>query len=177
MTSYTLFRIDQDEYVARTWAGLLLDEAQYVKNHQSRSYQAARRLPAPVKVAITGTPMENNLMELWSLLSITAPGLFPSPTRFQEYYARPIEKQQDAALLAQLRQRVKPLVKRRTKEQVAADLPPKQEQVLDVTLHPKHRTVYDRHLQRERQKVLGLIDNLDENRFTILRSLTLRCAS
>ena len=75
-----------------TWSGLVLDEAQFVKNHQSKVYQCARRLPAPFKLAITGTPMENNLMELWSLLSITAPGLFPSPTRFREYYARPIEK-------------------------------------------------------------------------------------
>ena len=76
-------------------------------------------------------------------------------------------------LLAQLRRRIRPLVKRRTKEQVAADLPAKQEQVLEVELHPQHRTIYQRHLQRERQKVLGLIDDIDRNRFTILRSLTL----
>ena len=112
-------------------------------------------------------------MELWSLLSITAPGLFPSPARFRDYYARPIEKQGDAELLAQLRRRIKPLVKRRTKEQVAADLPAKQEQVLEVDLHPQHRKIYQTHLQRERQKVLGLIDDMNANRFTILRSLTL----
>ena len=57
----------------------MLDEAQLVKNHQSKVYQSARRVQAPFKLAITGTPMENNLMELWSLLSITAPGLFPQP--------------------------------------------------------------------------------------------------
>ena len=112
-------------------------------------------------------------MELWSLLSITAPGLFPHPARFRDYYARPIEKQGDAELLAQLRRRIKPLVKRRTKEQVAADLPAKQEQVLEVELHPRHRKLYQTHLQRERQKVLGLIDDMNANRFTILRSLTL----
>jgi SNF2 family DNA or RNA helicase len=67
---------------------------------QSKIYQCARLLPAPFKLAITGTPMENNLMELWSLLSIAAPGLFPSPTRFDHYYARPIEKRGDAELLA-----------------------------------------------------------------------------
>ncbi|MGH3603907.1 MAG: SNF2-related protein [Pseudonocardiaceae bacterium] len=77
-------------------SGLFLDEAQFTKNHPSKVHQCARRLPAPFKLAITGTPMENNLMELWSLLSITAPGLFPSPTRFREMYARPIEKQADA---------------------------------------------------------------------------------
>jgi SNF2 family DNA or RNA helicase len=172
VTSYTLFRLDFDSYAAMRWSGLILDEAQYTKNHQSKIYQCARKLTVPFKVAITGTPMENNLMELWSLLSITAPGLFPRPDRFKEYYAQPIEKQRDAELLAQLRRRIKPLMKRRTKEQVAADLPDKQEQVLEIELHPRHRKVYQTHLQRERQKVLGLIDDINAHRFTILRSLT-----
>jgi superfamily II DNA or RNA helicase len=173
VTSYTLLRIDFEAYAAIDWSGLLLDEAQNAKNHQSKIYQCARKLTAPVKIAITGTPLENNLMELWSLLSITAPGLFPSPARFRDFYARPIEKHGDAELLAQLQRRIKPLVKRRTKEQVAADLPSKQEQVLEVELHPQHRKVYQTHLQRERQKVLGLIEDMNAHRFTIFRSLTL----
>ena len=173
ITTYALLRMDSARYSAVQWSGLILDEAQNVKNHQSRVYQCARTLPAPFKLAITGTPMENNLMELWSLLSITAPGLFPSPTRFAEYYARPIERRGQTELLAQLRRRIKPLVRRRTKEQVAADLPAKQEQVLEVDLHPRHRKLYQTYLQRERQKVLGLIGDLNANRFTILRSLTL----
>jgi SNF2 family DNA or RNA helicase len=173
VTSYTLLRMDFAAYSAPPWAGLILDEAQNVKNHQSKTYLCARRLAAPVKIAITGTPMENNLMELWSLLSITAPGLFPDPGRFREYYAKPIERDGQAGLLAQLRRRIRPLVRRRTKEQVAADLPAKQEQVLEVELHPRHRKLYQTHLQRERQKVLSLIDDLDANRFTILSSLTL----
>ncbi|CRK60378.1 probable helicase [Alloactinosynnema sp. L-07] len=173
VTSYTLFRIDYDNYAESTWSGLILDEAQFTKNHQSKIYQCARRLPAPFKLAITGTPMENNLMELWSLLSITSPGLFPNPTRFRDYYGQPIEKRGDTELLAQLRRRIKPLVRRRTKEQVAADLPAKQEQVLEVELHPKHRKIYQTHLQRERRKVLGLVDDMNKNRFTILSSLTL----
>jgi SNF2 family DNA or RNA helicase len=173
VTSYTLFRIDFDAYSAAPWSGLVLDEAQFAKNHQSKIHQCARVFPAPFKLAITGTPMENNLMELWSLLSITAPGLFPSPTRFREYYGLPIEKRGDAERLAQLRRRIKPLVKRRTKEQVVADLPAKQEQVLEVELHPRHWKIYQTQLQRERQKVLGLIEDVNKNRFTILRSLTL----
>jgi SNF2 family DNA or RNA helicase len=173
VTSYTLLRLDFEVYSGREWAGLILDEAQYVKNHQSKAHQCARRLAAPFKVAITGTPMENNLMELWSLLSITAPGLFPNPERFKEYYARPIERTGNADLLAQLRRRIRPLIMRRTKEQVAADLPEKQEQVLEVELHPRHRKVYQTHLQRERQKILGLLDDVNHNRFTILRSLTI----
>ena len=175
ITSYALLRIDFDHYAKTPWSGLILDEAQNAKNHQSKIYQCARRLPASFKLAITGTPMENNLMELWALLSIAAPGLFPHPQRFRDYYARPIENhgQDHVELLAQLRRRIKPLMLRRTKEQVAADLPPKQEQVLEVELHAKHRKIYQTHLQRERQKVLRLIDDLDTNRFTILRSLTL----
>jgi superfamily II DNA or RNA helicase len=173
VTSYALLRIDFEAYAELGWSGLLLDEAQNAKNRLSKIYQCARRLPAPVKIAITGTPMENNLMELWSLLSITAPGLFPNPAWFRDYYVRPIEKQGEAELLAQLQRRIKPLVKRRTKEQVIADLPAKQEQVLEVDLHPQHRKLYQMHLQRERQKVLGLIHDMNANRFTIFRSLTL----
>ncbi len=173
VTTYTLFRLDAHAYRAVAWSGLILDEAQYVKNHQAKTYRCARELAAPFKLAITGTPMENNLMELWSLLSITAPGLFPDPKRFAEQFARPIERDGDAEQLGRLRRRIKPLVKRRTKGLVAADLPAKQEQILDVDLHPRHRKLYDTHLQRERQKILGLIDDLDRNRFTILRSITL----
>ncbi|WP_241985696.1 MULTISPECIES: DEAD/DEAH box helicase [Cryobacterium] len=173
VTSYTLFRLDFDDYDALTWSGLLLDEAQFVKNRKSRAHQCARRLATPFKLAITGTPLENNLMEFWSLLSITAPGLFPNPGRFGDYYQKPIEKDADGDRLDQLRRRIRPFMLRRTKEQVAGDLPTKQEQVLELTLHPKHRAVYNTHLQRERQKVLGLIDDLNANRFEIFRSLTM----
>jgi SNF2 family DNA or RNA helicase len=173
VTTYALLRIDFAAYSAAPWSGLILDEAQYTKNHQSKIYQCARRLDAPFKLAITGTPMENNLMELWSLLSITAPGLFPNPVKFQDFYARPIEKLGQPEKLDQLRRRIKPLMKRRTKEQVARDLPAKQEQVLEVELHPRHQKLYQTQLQRERQKVLRLIADVDANRFTILRSLTL----
>jgi superfamily II DNA or RNA helicase len=173
VTSYTLLRIDLDAYAGHGWSGMIMDEAQFVKNHRAKSYAAARRVKAPFKLAITGTPLENSLMDLWALLSITAPGLFPHPERFSETYRRPIERGQDAELLARLRRRIRPLMLRRTKEKVASELPPKQEQVLEVVLQPKHQRIYQTHLQRERQKVLGLVDDLDKNRFTILRSLTL----
>ncbi|WP_027501521.1 DEAD/DEAH box helicase [Rhodococcus sp. UNC363MFTsu5.1] len=173
VTSYTLARLDDDEYAAHRWSMLLLDEAQFVKNHRSKAYQCMRRIEAPTKIAITGTPMENNLMELWSLLSISAPGLFPNPTKFGEYYRKPIESGGDSELLGRLRRRIRPLILRRTKEQVASDLPAKQEQVLEVELSPRHRKLYDTHLQRERQKILGLVGEVDANRFTILQSLTL----
>ncbi|HKU31904.1 MAG TPA: DEAD/DEAH box helicase [Arthrobacter sp.] len=173
ITSYALFRIDFEAYATREWAGLMLDEAQFVKNHQSKAYQCARKLPAGFKLVITGTPLENNLMEFWALTSIVAPGLFSSPRRFAEYYQKPVEKNGDKAQLAKLRRRVRPLMLRRTKEQVIKDLPPKQEQVLEVVLNPRHHKVYQTHLQRERQKILGLIDDINKNRFTIFQSLTL----
>ncbi|HEY8702668.1 MAG TPA: DEAD/DEAH box helicase [Arthrobacter sp.] len=173
ITSYALFRIDYDSYAAKTWAGLVLDEAQFVKNHQSKAYQCARKLPSAFKLAITGTPLENNLMEFWALTSIVAPGLFASPKRFAEYYQKPVEKNGDKGQLEKLRRRVRPLMMRRTKDQVIQDLPPKQEQILEVVLNPRHQKVYQTHLQRERQKILGLIEDVNKNRFTIFQSLTL----
>ncbi len=173
VTSYALFRLEFAAYQDQEWAGLILDEAQFVKNHQTQGFKNAKTLTAPFKLAITGTPMENNLTELWSLFSIVAPGLFGSPARFTEYYRNPIEKLGESERLAQLRRRIRPLMLRRSKEQVATDLPPKQEQVIELELEARHRRVYQTHLQRERKKVLGLIGDMDKNRFTIFRSLTL----
>jgi len=173
VTSYALFRLDYDEYEPVTWSGLVLDEAQFVKNHNAKAFGCAKKLPVPFKLAVTGTPMENNLMELWALLSIVAPGLLATPQRFTDYYRTPIERSGNAELLAQLRRRIGPLMLRRTKEQVAPDLPPKLEQVVELELSPRHRQIYQTHLQRERQKVLGLLGDVDRNRIEILKSLTL----
>jgi superfamily II DNA or RNA helicase len=173
VTSYTLLRMDFDAYAQMQWAGLILDEAQFVKNHNSKTHHCARRLDAGFKLAITGTPMENNLMELWSLLSITVPGLFPSPKVFNDYFRKPIEAGSAAERLSVLRRRIKPVMLRRTKGQVVAELPPKHEQVLTIELNAKHRKIYDTRLARERQKVLGLLGDWEKNRFQIFRSLTL----
>jgi superfamily II DNA or RNA helicase len=173
VTSYALFRIDFAEYETVAWSGLILDEAQFVKNRASQAYQRARALATGFKLAITGTPMENNLMELWSLLSITAPGLFPQAERFALTYRNPIERAGSPELLDRLRRRIRPLMLRRTKEQVGADLPDKQEQVLELELHSRHRKLYQTYLQRERQKVLGLLGDFRKNRIAIFRSLTL----
>ena len=172
ITSYTLYRLEVAEYLLLDWGGLVLDEAQMVKNHHGKTYQAVRRLDVPFRLALTGTPMENRLMELWSLLSIVAPGLYPYPDRFVENVANPVEKERDVQALDRFRRRVRPFLLRRTKELVAQDLPPKQEQVLEVRLTPRHRRIYDTHLQRERQKVLGLLGDFDKQRIAIFRSLT-----
>jgi len=173
VTSYALFRLEYEGYASVDWAGAFFDEAQFAKNATSQTYRCAKLLPAGFKVAMTGTPMENNLMELWSLLSITAPGLFPRADLFREQYALPIEKHGDEEALARLRRRVRPLMLRRTKEQVVAELPAKLEQVVELDLNSKHKKIYQGYLQRERQTVLGLLGDMSKNRFQIFRSLTL----
>ena len=172
ITTYTLLRLDAEAYAGVRWAGVVLDEAQAVKNHRSKTHRAVRDLDTGFCLAVTGTPLENNLGELWALLALAAPGLFPDPQRFATHYAKPIERDHDAERLARLRRRIRPLVMRRTKELVAAELPPKQEQTLAIDLHPRHRTLYDTHLQRERQRVLALLDDYEHNRIAIFRSLT-----
>jgi SNF2 family DNA or RNA helicase len=172
VTTYAILRLEQDSFGAHSWAGLILDEAQQVKNHQSKTYAAARRIDADFRLAVTGTPFENRLMELWALLSITAPGLYPNPKSFRDNVVTPVEKRGDAKALERFRTRLRPFLLRRTKELVADDLPPKQEQVLGVELSAKHRKLYDAHLARERQKVLHLLDDFNDNRIAILAALT-----
>lgn len=173
VTSYTIMRLEQEDFAAVDWTWVVLDEGQTVKNPHSMTYKAVRRLRTPSTIAITGTPLENTLIDLWSLLSITAPGLLPGAERFAEVYRRPIERGDDGVLAA-LRARIRPFLLRRTKEQVASDLPPKIEQVLFVELDAEHRHAYERRLARERQKVLGLLEeDTAQSRFTALRSLTI----
>ncbi|WP_375433300.1 SNF2-related protein [uncultured Friedmanniella sp.] len=203
--SYAIFRLDFEQFATVEWAGLILDEAQFLKNPKTRVHECARLLKAPFKLAVTGTPMENNLMELWAMLAVVAPGLYGSATRFREDYVKTVAdglrsrqsiRQADAghlvsysdedrqadlgatasgeAALARLRRRIRPILLRRTKEQVAPDLPERIHQELRVELAPKHRRAYDLLLQRERQRVLRLLDeDYEGNRFTIFRSLTL----
>lgn len=172
VTTYTLLRIDAEQFHSLDWRGVVLDEAQAIKNHQSKTYQAVRRTRAPFRLAMSGTPLENSLMDLWSLLSVTAPGLYPKPEEFTTRYRRPIESGEAPQLLDQLRRRIRPLMLRRTKDEVAVDLPEKQIQVSNVPLTPMHARIYDQHLQRERQRVLGLLDDPDANQIAILAALT-----
>jgi len=193
--SYAIFRLDYDELAQITWQGLVLDEAQFVKNARSASNGLARSLPARVKLAVTGTPLENDVMELWALLTIVAPGFAGSAKAFKQTYGAPIARaamarqrqrftahvgpaddeaiQLGADRLARLRRRLRPLMLRRTKELVAPELPSRQEQTVAVSLAPRHRAIYDTYLQRERQRVLGLLGDLDRNRFAVFRSLNI----
>ena len=172
VTSYTIARLCEEEFIAQDWAWVVCDEAQFVKNHTSATYKAVRRLRSPSTIAITGTPLENSLMDLWALMSIAAPGLLPDPERFGQVYRKPIDRG-DAEALGRLRRRMRPFLLRRTKEQVAADLPAKTEQVLTVELGAKHRKAYDQRLARERQRILGLLEeDTAQSRFIALKALT-----
>ncbi|MBL3698139.1 DEAD/DEAH box helicase [Leucobacter luti] len=198
VTSYALFRLDSERFTEVAsdphlgFAGLILDEAQFVKNARAQGNELAEQLPVAWKLAVTGTPIENSLRELHALCRIVAPGLFPSARRFEEEYVRAIERPAlgisvgvgagsgpgvQAGLRAQrterLRRRLRPFLLRRTKDLVAPELPEKQEQILEIELDPGHRELYDVFVQRERQKLFGLIADLDRNRFTVFRSLTL----
>nr|WP_275901964.1 DEAD/DEAH box helicase [Brevibacterium zhoupengii] len=172
--SYAMLRLDEDPISRLDWAGFILDEAQFVKNSSSQVHMAAKSVNAPFRLALTGTPMENSLRDVWSLFSITAPGLFPSAHQFEKEYVRPIEGGEDPGRMGRLQKRIRPFILRRTKDLVAADLPEKQEQVINVELNTAHRQLYDRVLQKERKKILGFIDSeYDKQRFIVFRSLTL----
>ncbi|RWZ52033.1 DEAD/DEAH box helicase [Labedella phragmitis] len=193
VTSYALLRLDAEAYRSTVgWSGVILDEAQFVKNQASLIHEAVRDLEAEVVIAVTGTPIENSLTELHALLSLTSPGLFPSARRFTQEYVRVIENPVGGITsgvgagsapavteslreerLQRLRRRISPFLLRRTKEIVAPELPEKIEQTISIDLAPEHREIYDLYLQRERQKLFGLIEDLDRNRFIVFRSITL----
>ncbi|WP_156914006.1 DEAD/DEAH box helicase [Brevibacterium album] len=178
VTSFALLRLGAAEYAAEEWCGLVIDEAQFAKNRRTQLYGALADIRAPFRLALTGTPVENSLDDLWALLSLTAPGIFPSPVAFRQQYTLPVEKGGALHRLERVRKRIRPFVLRRTKESVAAELPARQEQVREVELLPEHRRLYDAVLQRERKKVLGMLEDLERQgmertRFIVFRSLTL----
>lgn len=176
VTTYALVRLDEEEMVAQPWSWVVADEAQFIKNRQAATYKAVRRLRSPSTLAITGTPLENSLMDLWSLMSVAAPGLLPEPERFAQVYRRPIDAggEEGRIRLEMLRRQIRPFMLRRTKEQVALDLPAKTELVVPVELPAAHRKAYEARLSRERQKVLGLLEeDTARSRFSALRSLTI----
>src|SRR5699024_5512446 len=92
VTSYALLRLDADDYAGLGWDGLIVDEAQFAKNRTTQVHDALGRIRAPFRLAITGTPVENSLDDLWALLSLTAPGLFPSPVAFREHFTKPLSR-------------------------------------------------------------------------------------
>ena len=142
ITSYALLRQDVEILTKPRWDTVVLDEAQAIKNPESQIARAAHRLDAGARFALTGTPVENRLDELWSQLHFLNPGLLGGRTDFRDRYARPIADG-DADIAARLRHRIRPFLLRRLKAQVAPELPPLSEVVLDCELSADERLVYD----------------------------------
>ena len=174
ITNYALLRHDADRLAARRWRTVVLDEAQHIKNPRSAVAGAARALDADHRIALTGTPLENHLLELWSMFHCLMPGFFGSQAAFRARYATPVQRRQDAAAMAALRTRIRPFILRRLKSEVEAELPPRQEQVLHCELGPEQRRLYERVKQTYRDTVLNRVarDGIGRSAILVLEALT-----
>jgi SNF2-related domain len=143
VTSYALLTRDADVLVGRSWHLAVLDEAQNIKNPAAKVAQTAYQLQARQRIALTGTPIENHLGELWSLFAYVDSAILGERAAFNRAFRTPIEKNDDASRRAALRARVAPFILRRTKERVARELPPKTEMVRTVELGSAQRDLYE----------------------------------
>ncbi len=172
--SYALALRDREALGKVGWGTLVLDEAQAVKNSRSKTAQAIAEFEAKWTVALTGTPVENHLGELWSLFQLVSPGVFGGWEQFRRRYAVPIEKHADPDARGALASRLQPFVLRRTKSQVLTELPPRTEINLYVEQSAQERDQYE----RVRLSAIGEIDqiaalqNTQDQRFKLLALLT-----
>jgi superfamily II DNA or RNA helicase len=145
LTTYGTMRIDAARLAGVGWGLVVADEAQHVKNPRSRTAKALRKIPAETRIALTGTPVENNLSELWAILDWTTPGLLGSLTEFRERWAEPIEANQDHEAGERLSRLVRPFLLRRKKNDpgIAPELPPKTETDRPVTLTQEQAGLYE----------------------------------
>ncbi|NKI95204.1 DEAD/DEAH box helicase [Rhizobacter sp. SG703] len=143
ITSYPLAVRDIDVLAAQDWHYVVLDEAQRIKNSRSQAALALKGLRAQHRLCLSGTPLENHLGELWSLMDFVCPGLLGSELQFRERYRQPIEKRQDQLQAQHLARRVRPFILRRTKQQVAQELPAKTETLLRVELSGAQADLYE----------------------------------
>ncbi|MEG0293045.1 DEAD/DEAH box helicase [Enterococcus sp.] len=161
ITSYTSLRQDVETYQTKKFTYLILDEAQMVKNSYTKTAQALQSLVIPVRFALSGTPIENNLDELWGLFQLIMPGFFPTRQKYRELTAEEIARM------------VKPFVLRRDKKSVLKDLPEKIERNYYSGLTAEQKTVYLAYLQQMREEVSGMdSDTFRKNRISILAGLT-----
>ncbi|MDI3384062.1 SNF2-related protein [Xenophilus aerolatus] len=140
---YSLLHRDRARWLGRRWHIVVLDEAQHIKNARSQAAQVVAALDAHQRLALSGTPMENHLGELWSLFDFLMPGFLGSAARFRTRFRSPIEKQGDSGRLAQLRRRVAPFILRRTQSVVAGELPERIESTVPVTLEGAQADLYE----------------------------------
>ncbi|WP_052663380.1 DEAD/DEAH box helicase [[Mycoplasma] testudinis] len=171
ITSYSYFRRDIEEHQKKIYKFVVIDEAQNIKNHASHLSLAIKTLQAEHRLALTGTPIENKLIELWSIFDFILPGLFGSSRDFIRDYERPITKDDSNTVVDRLKQKINTFILRRTKDKVLSELPPKTETDITVELSPEHRKIYDERLAASHQYVKGLIDSnkTKQIRFEILK--------
>jgi len=173
IASYGLLVRDAERLRGTAFATLIFDEAQAVKNAQTRRARAARSLRADFRIALSGTPLENHLGELWSLFAVIFPGLLGSWDQFRDRFASPIERSGDPDARAALARVIRPFLLRRTKQEVARELPPRSEVIVPIALSEPERALYeDARLAAvaELQDMKGLRD--EQRRFQVLAALT-----
>jgi superfamily II DNA or RNA helicase len=170
---YPLLLLDSEMLLEREFCFLILDEAQTIKNPQAKVSQLARALRAEHRLCLTGTPMENHLGELWSLIDFVQPGLLGDRQQFQRHYRTPIEHGGDTRRAAALSRRIQPFLLRRTKDAVARDLPPKIQIVEPIELEERQRDFYDsiRLLQHRRVREAIEQQGLARSHITVLDAL------
>jgi superfamily II DNA or RNA helicase len=172
IVSYALLLRDAEALAARDWATLVLDEAQALKNAATQRARAVETIRAEFRLALTGTPVENRLGDLWSLMNLLNPGLLGSASRFNERFAGPIERQRNDAARARLRRLVSPFLLRRNKAQVLTELPPRTEIVLTVEPDADEQAFLEA-LRRSAQERIARLDPTDgRNAFNVLAELT-----
>jgi len=172
--SYGLLHQEADRLAEIEWRMVVFDEAQAIKNAETRPAQAGQRLKAHFRVALTGTPIENYLDELWSLFAIVNPGLLGARESFGRRFVTPIERNRDASALQSLRALVRPFMLRRTKSAVLSELPPRTEVTLEVDLPEDERAFYEALRLRALEALAELRDKDGgrQNRIHILAEIT-----
>ncbi|MEP7043066.1 MAG: DEAD/DEAH box helicase [Dokdonella sp.] len=154
ITTYPLLPRDADALIAHEYALLVLDEAQSIKNANSQAAKIVRKLPARRRLAMTGTPLENHLGELWAQFDAVEPGLLGGVRDFTRFYRTPIEKRGDVERRERLKRRIAPLLLRRRKEDVLDDLPEKTEILRTVELDGAQRELYETLRLAQHERVL-----------------------
>lgn len=159
VTSYALLRLDSDKWKQRgRFTTVILDEAQQIKNPKAKVTKAAHRLEADYRFALTGTPVENSVRDLWSISHFVMPNYLGNQALFSERFEKPIGKGDESAK-QRLSRRLKPLILRRLKSEVAQDLPEKIEQVVYCDLKPKQQAVYEQILRESQKSILDADGN------------------
>jgi superfamily II DNA or RNA helicase len=174
VTSYALLRRDIGDYLGKVKLRYaILDEAQYIKNWTTSTAKSAKQLKAEHRLALTGTPIENHLIDLWAIFDFLAPGFLGKISQFQKQYVKPIEDG-DPKAVEDLRARVRPFIMRRLKEDVASELPPKTEQTIFIQFGRSELALYNRILKAARTEIQGRIGDvgLEKSQMTILAALT-----